>query len=204
MTPTAETRLLYFADPMCSWCWGFAPVLARIADQYGDRVTIHLVLGGLRAGARAPLDPRQREEILHHWHAVHDKTGQPFRFEGALPEGFVYDTEIPSRAVVAVAELSPELTLPYFRAVQAAFYAEGRDVTDAETLRDLAAQQGLDGESFLDRFESDEVRAETREQFSLARNAGVTGFPTLLAHVGTRASVVTAGYRPFEELRLDV
>ena len=27
------SRLLYVMDPMCSWCWGFAPVVAALAEQ---------------------------------------------------------------------------------------------------------------------------------------------------------------------------
>ena len=28
-----SARLLYVMDPMCSWCWGFAPVLESLAEQ---------------------------------------------------------------------------------------------------------------------------------------------------------------------------
>lgn len=54
-------------------------------------------------------------------------TGQPFRFDNALPPGFVYDTEPPSRAVVTIGGIEPTLIFPLFRAIQNAFYAEGRD-----------------------------------------------------------------------------
>ena len=26
-------RLLYVMDPMCSWCWGFAPVANALVEQ---------------------------------------------------------------------------------------------------------------------------------------------------------------------------
>ena len=26
--------LWYFADPMCSWCWGFSPVISEIKKSY--------------------------------------------------------------------------------------------------------------------------------------------------------------------------
>ena len=87
--------LWYIADPMCSWCWGFTPVMDEVRKTYGDRVELVIVPGGLRPGTKDPLPAGQREEILHHWHTVHRTTGQPFRFEGAMPEGFIYDTEPP-------------------------------------------------------------------------------------------------------------
>ena len=79
----ARTRLLYVMDPMCSWCWGFAPVADALAEQArAAGVPMHLVAGGLRTGQGASLDPNTRRYILEHWHAVHDATGQPFRFDG--------------------------------------------------------------------------------------------------------------------------
>ncbi len=29
----AKARLLYVMDPMCSWCWGFAPVAEALSRQ---------------------------------------------------------------------------------------------------------------------------------------------------------------------------
>ena len=47
---TQQLVLWYFADPMCSSCWGFAPVMSAIKEKYSDRFRIALVLGGLRPG----------------------------------------------------------------------------------------------------------------------------------------------------------
>ncbi|HCN45385.1 MAG TPA: disulfide bond formation protein DsbA, partial [Pseudomonas sp.] len=47
-------RLLYVMDPMCSWCWGFAPVAAAlIAQAQQAGVETRLVVGGLRTGSSA-------------------------------------------------------------------------------------------------------------------------------------------------------
>ena len=48
----AEKRLVYLADPMCSWCYGFSPVIAAIAERFEDRMPLQLVMGGLRASAQ--------------------------------------------------------------------------------------------------------------------------------------------------------
>ncbi len=83
----AKARLLYVMDPMCSWCWGFAPVAEALSRQAAaDGVAFHLVAGGLRAGHGAALDPNTRGYILGHWQTVQQTTGQPFRFDDALPE----------------------------------------------------------------------------------------------------------------------
>ncbi len=192
--------LWYFADPMCSWCWGFAPVISAIREQYRDRLRVALMLGGLRPGTKEPVTPEFREELLHHWHDVQARSGQPFLFDGALPPGFVYDTEPPSRAVVTLGEIKPESTFAYFKAIQGAFYAEQQDVTQNDVLADLAEGQGVARDDFLVRFESPEMAGKTLKHFQTSRQIGVRGFPTVLLQNGPVPSLVTDGYRGFADL----
>jgi putative protein-disulfide isomerase len=54
-------RLYYFADPMCSWCYGFAPVMDKLRKAFGAQFDIRLVMGGLKARqARRTHDARAR------------------------------------------------------------------------------------------------------------------------------------------------
>ncbi|MEL7304072.1 MAG: hypothetical protein AAGJ53_10305 [Pseudomonadota bacterium] len=45
-----QVHFVYFGDPMCSWCYGFAPTMKAVADHFAGRVPLRVVLGGLRAG----------------------------------------------------------------------------------------------------------------------------------------------------------
>jgi len=186
---------------MCSWCWGFAPVIDAIKQAYAKHFQVALILGGLRPGTTEPMTAALRAEILHHWHAVQRRTGQPFTFEDAMPEGFVYDTEPPSRAVVAVAAINPDETLAYFKSVQAAFYTHRQDVTQAETLAALAEAHHIPAPQFLERFHAAEVKTKTQEHFRHTQQAGVRGFPTLVLQDASGPTLLTHGYRPFEELQ---
>lgn len=192
--------LWYFADPMCSWCWGFSPVIETLRDDYRTRMKIALVLGGLRHET-APMSTAQREDILHHWRAVQARTGQPFRLDDALPEGFVYDTEPACRAVVTVGGIDPGQIFPLFKAIQSAFYAGGRDVTQTGVLADLAAERGVDGETFVRDFDSDAARARTQAHFRQARQAGVRGFPTLIVQQDAQLQTVCNGCQPLDTVR---
>jgi len=197
----AEQRALwYFADPMCSWCWGFAPVISAIRETYADRLQLMLVMGGLRPGTREPVTARFREEILHHWREVQRRSGQPFKLDGALPDGFVYDTEPACRAVVSVSDLNRDAAFPYFKSVQAAFYADGQDVTQAQTLARLAEPLGIDPERFLARFQSEEAKQATRAHFRQTAESGVRGFPTAVLQDDSGFALVTHGYAPLERL----
>jgi len=185
---------------MCSWCWGFAPVIEAVRDANRDRFRVALLLGGLRPGTTEPVTDRFREEILHHWQQVQARTGQPFRFEGALPEGFVYDTEPASRAVVAAAELDAGKTYPMFKAIQQAFYAEGVDVTAPDNLARIAASLGLDASAFRASFDADLTLEKTRTSFLRARQWGVRGFPSLVLQHGQGRQLLAQGYLSEDEL----
>jgi putative protein-disulfide isomerase len=193
--------LWYFADPMCSWCWGFSPVIETLRDAYRERMKIALVLGGLRPGETAPMTASRRADILHHWHDVHARTGQAFHFENALPQGFVYDTEPASRAVIAAGEIDPTLIFPLFKAIQTAFYTAGRDVTQPDILAELAVELGMDAAAFLRTFDSDAARAKTQAHFRQARQAGVRGFPALILQQDAQLHPVSNGCQPLDAVR---
>jgi len=194
-------RLLYVMDPMCSWCWGFAPVAqALIAQAAAAGVATRVVPGGLRRGGNA-LDGSTRKYILEHWQAVAEATGQPFRYDGAMPDGFVYDTEPACRALVAARELDAERVWPLLTLIQRSFYEQGVDVTRAPQLVELAEQVGFDRERFAQHFASHDVRAATAADFSWVQDLGIAGFPTLLAERNGQLALLTNGYQPLDRLQ---
>lgn len=196
-----SARLLYVMDPMCSWCWGFAPVAeALIAQAREAGVPTRLVPGGLRSGSSA-LDASTRRYILEHWQAVAEATGQAFRFEGAMPDGFVYDTEPACRALVAARELDAERVWPLLGLIQRAFYEQGTDVTRVPQLVELAEQAGFDRARFAEAFSSTDTRTATAADFSWVQDLGIAGFPTLLAERNGQLALLTNGYQPLERLQ---
>ena len=98
--PAPSPRLIAFVDPMCSWCYGFAPVLEAIAKHYGASLPIHLVMGGLRPGTTEPMTDKMKTMIREHWEHVHTASGQPFDMAFFDRTSFTYDTDPAARAVV--------------------------------------------------------------------------------------------------------
>jgi len=189
-------QLVYFADPMCSWCWGFAPQIALLQERLGLQVPILAIMGGLRPGTREPMNEALKSAVRSHWAHVAERTGQPSDCSFFDRAAFVYDTEPACRAVVTVRNLRPDMTLSYLQAVQQAFYAEGRDVTQAGELAACAEGIGLARDSFLSEFDSDEMGEATERDFLTAQRLQVTGFPTLFAEEGGQPPVrLLEGYR---------
>lgn len=196
-----RARLLYVMDPMCSWCWGFAPVLESLAEQAAAAcVGLELVMGGLRREGVA-IDAASRVRYLGYWQAVNASTGQLFNFNDGLPEGLVYDTEPACRALVTARALAPELVLPLNRLIQRAFYTQGVDVTRASVLVELAERAGIPRIVFAEAFDSAAQRAATAADVSWVQDLGIAGFPTLLAERNGQMALLTNGYQPLDVLQ---
>lgn len=195
---TAEPpHFIYFADPMCSWCYGFSPVVARIAAHFEGRLPVRVVMGGLQAGHRRPMREKDLDYIRGAWKAVHEASGQPFNPAFFDRESFIYDTEPACRAVVAMRRLSPERTLTFAARVSTAFYADNRDVTDDTVLAELGAEAGIDRALFRTELASEGCRDETFGDFLMAKQSGVEGFPLLAAGTQTGGyALITHGFRP--------
>jgi len=187
--------LIYVADPMCSWCWGFSPALEEIRRLYQGRVTFQLMLGGLRPGNTERFDESRRAYILRHWHAVHERTGQPFNFDFQMGSTFTYDTEPASRATVVTRQFSPGKEWDFLKRVQEAFYVQNADVTQSEVLEELAVSLGMEASQFGQAFQDSHTKKLLWEEFDQSRQLSVSGFPTLLGRKGQSVSVLMHGYQ---------
>lgn len=194
-------HLIYFADPMCSWCWGFAPVLQAVRERYGEELPVRLVLGGLAVGTSRALDEAGKQSIREHWQHVAELAGQPFDFAFFEREGFVYDTEPACRAVVAARRLSAGAAIGFLSHLHREFYSRNRDITDGPTLSALAGEFGLDRRRFAAEFDAEATRQETLTDFQITRNSGIDGYPALLAgKLGADYSFITLGYQPWRKI----
>ena len=201
---TAETtrKLVYFADPMCSWCYGFSPVITGLAEHFAGRLGLEVVMGGLRPGTTEPMREKDRDYIRGAWTRVAAASGQHFNHAFFDRERFVYDTEPACRAVVTMRRRSPGQALPYLARVSRAFYAENQDVTDAAVLARLAGEFGETPEAFAMAMLEPEARNETFRDFMLAQQLGIQGYPAVIAGSETQGyALLTSGYQPLEPLR---
>ena len=192
--------LWYFADPMCSWCWGFSPVITQVKEHYSSKLNIALVMGGLQTEEVGEISEDSQKEILHHWQQVVEMTKQPISFENAFPENFVYNTEPACRAVISVGNIDPSIIFTYFTAVQSAFYTKNQDVTQLDCLQQLAVECGLDAEEFKRIFESESTKHGIEKSFQFTKKAGVQGFPTLILNLQNDLHIITRGYLDYSSV----
>ena len=57
-------NLIYVADPMCSWCYGFGKTLSDLQDAPAEdeQFALMLVMGGLRPYTTQPMDAPAHSE----------------------------------------------------------------------------------------------------------------------------------------------
>lgn len=191
--------LIYIADPMCSWCYGFGPELAVLLAGLPD-TPLEIVVGGLRPYNTKVMDEELKTTLLTHWRHVEEASGLPFAYDGLARAGFIYDTEPACRAVVVARMLAPLATLDVFHAIQRGFYAEGLDVTRGDILAQVAATAlttagfPIDAAGFQAAWEGEAARTATHADFTQTQHWGVSGFPTLVLARGGKLDLVTSGY----------
>lgn len=199
------SSLIYIADPLCSWCYGFGPQLKALLAGLPE-TPLDIVVGGLRAYNTEPMDDATRNTLLSHWRHVEEATGLPFRYDVLSRPGFIYDTEPACRAVVAARQLAPAATLDVFHAIQHAFYAQALEVVDGRILAEVAvtalAQAGttVDAATFHALWADEATAAATRDEFIQTQRWGISGFPTLVLEHGGKLELVTAGFARTEVL----
>lgn len=200
-------NLIFVADPMCSWCYGFGKELTLLTGAFPE-FALQIVVGGVRAGDTDVMSEDMRQFRLSHWARVEKLSGLVFNRKAFLAlKDFVYDTEPVCRAFVTARTLAPGLDqLNLFRRLQDAFYVDGKDTTDGQVLASLVAEAltqagfAISAESFYDRWSQPATLAETRADFIKARQWGVSSFPQLLLETNRQLHSVAPGYAAFPDL----
>jgi putative protein-disulfide isomerase len=179
----AVATLHYIYDPYCGWCYAAAPLLAVARALPGLDVVLHG--GGMLAGTRRRLvTPQWRSHVMPHDLRIARLSGQPFGpayFEGLLREdGALFDSAPPTVAVRA-AEFMGRRGAELLGRLQRAHFVEGRRISDAAVLRELAAELGLRAREFegaIQAYSGAALDQHFRESERLLTQAGGQGFPT--------------------------
>ena len=192
-------RVLYYvADPMCSWCWGFHPVLEKVKEVLPDGISPVYVMGGLARDSDEPMPEEVRAYVQNAWREVKVRTGASFNlgfWEKCEPRRCTYPS---CRAFYAAQEQAAGVVM--FEAIQRAYYQEARNPSDVETLIALAGENGLDADRFACDLASDEIEQMMQDGFNVRRSMNANQFPSLVVREGEDVVFVTRGYDDAESV----
>ena len=198
--PKPIGTLRYFGDPMCSWCWGFKPVLEQVDREYPElrRVT---VMGGLRGESDKPMSDDLAKLVQSAWVRIEHATGQPFNHELWRKHRPLASTLPACRAVLAARLLAPQCEWGFMVGMFQAYFTRALDPTRRETYLDVAGRAGLDLPQFESKLDSPDVEHALQQDLQLTRQFGITGFPSVVLSLGNDHYLVSPGYQPIEGMR---
>ena len=193
-------------DPMCSWCWGFAPGWRELVSEIPETVTVVDLMGGLAPDNEAPMDSAMRQYVQDAWGAVKARTGAEFNFEfwnKCEPKRSTYPA---CRAVIAAGEQASGARSLMYDAIQRAYFLEARNPSDAEALECVAGEIGLDRKQFTEDLGSDHINRIFQLELESVAKLGVSGFPTIVVKRESpgepaRYDLLTAGFSDIDVLR---
>lgn len=176
-----DVILHYIYDPLCGWCYGAAP-LVRAASEV---MLVRAHGGGMMAGSRRQhVSPQLRDYVIPHDKRIAALTGQPFGeayLEGLLrDQEAIFDSAPPISAVMAADALAGR-GLDLLARIQTAHYVEGRRIAELSVLIELAAETGLEKETFvatIAAMNGERMQAHFDESRALLAKSGRSGFPT--------------------------
>jgi putative protein-disulfide isomerase len=180
-----QHTLYYIHDPMCSWCYAFAPVWAQLRAALPRSVSVEYLLGGLAPDNHTPMEAAMRERLQQTWqHIEHSVPGTRFNFDfwhRCTP----YRSTYPScRAVIAAAAQGGEYGELMLRAIQHAYYQQARNPSELETLIEIACEIGLERDTFSRAIASAETEQVLQQQINYAAELGADSYPSLILSVG--------------------
>ena len=179
------TTLYYIHDPMCSWCWGFRPMLERLLADLPSHIQVRRLLGGLAPDTDQPMSHEMREWLQQTWRKIsHRIPGTQFNHDfwtRCAPRRSTYPA---CRAVIAARRQDPRLDEAMTFAIQRAYYLRACNPSDRETLVALAREIGADAKMFVESLAAPETQAELEREIEAVRVMDSRRFPSLVLELG--------------------
>ncbi len=189
----SQDTIYYIGDPLCSWCYGFAPQISKVKEHYQGDLEFKIIMGGLRPNNTETMKDLG-DFLKHHWEQVEERSGQPFNYKLLEDHSFVYDTEPPARAVWVVRQLKPEVEFAFFKDVQLLFYSENRNTNQLDNYQKLIEKYNIDWNQFKELFHSEVAINGVKQDFQFSSQLGVRGFPSVLLKRKYQWFLVSNGY----------
>ncbi|CAM5185307.1 putative DsbA family dithiol-disulfide isomerase OS=Ureibacillus acetophenoni OX=614649 GN=SAMN05877842_11630 PE=4 SV=1 [Ureibacillus acetophenoni] len=194
--------LYYVTDPICSHCWALEPTLRRFKEEYGHYFNFHTVMGGLlEKWHDGPIDPgngiSRPSDVAGHWREVGEHTRMPI--VGTLWYDNPVQSSFPPSQVFKViqAKHSDDKANEFLRRFREQLFAFNENIAERDRMIELVNGVGLEGEAIVEEALSSVGVKLLHEDFALARNLGVRGFPTIILVNEENKGVKIVGSRPY-------
>lgn len=198
-----KIQLIYVYDALCGWCFGFSPVVARLAREY-PQIDIEVVSGGLKVDKSVGTINQVAPFIKTAYKDVEQACGVKFGaafVNGPLKAGtMVLNSLPPAIAMQIVKERHPERSLAFAAQLHKMMYVDGIDPEFIQGYSRYAYAIGCDTTGFLKKMQMPVYEQKARKEFFRSNQLGINGFPALFVIKNGKPEMVVNGFVPFDAL----
>lgn len=200
--------LIYCYDAYCGWCYGFSPVIKKIAEAFAAVMDSDVLSGGMilpekpvhiRVSANYIASAYQNVEAT-----TGIKFGKDYLWHILNPEesDWYPNSEKPAIAMCIFKEYYPDRAVEFAADLQYALHFEGRDLTDDEAYLHLLEKYSIQNEIFYEKLKSGQYTEMAYYEFSLMKQLQVNAFPVVLIQTGdTKFQMVARGFTDYDTLK---
>jgi len=203
MKPT----IFYCYDAYCGWCYGFSPVIKKLAENYSNQLDFEVLSGGMIVPEQPVPISVTANFIDKAYPTVEEYTGikfgQDYLWHIKHPDlsDWFPNSELAAIAMCIFKELYPHRQVEFAADLQYALHFEGRDLTDKEAYRHLLEKYSINEEAFYEKLNSDVFKEQAHYEFQLCKQLQVTSFPCVLIQISeSKFHLLARGYTNYEDL----
>lgn len=200
--------LIYCYDAYCGWCYGFSPIIKKIAEEYSFQLDVEVLSGGMMIGENKMPIEKIGPYIQGVYKRVEEVTGikfgDDFLWHTANPDksDWVMNSEKPAIALCILKEIYPERQLEFAGDLQYALNYEGRDLDDDEAYKHLLEKYTISKNDFYTKLKSDEYKEKAYYEFALCKQLNVDSYPQVLIQLhSNKFYLITKSFSTYEEVK---
>lgn len=200
--------LIYCYDAYCGWCYGFSPIIKKIAEEYSFQLDVEVLSGGMMIGENKMPIEKIGPYIQGAYKRVEEVTGikfgDDFLWHTANPDksDWVMNSEKPAIALCILKEIYPERQPEFAGDLQYALNYEGRDLDDDEAYKHLLEKYTISKNDFYTKLKSDEYKEKAYYEFALCKQLNVDSYPQVLIQLhSNKFYLITKNFSTYEEVK---
>lgn len=204
MNPT----LYYCYDAYCGWCYGFSPVIKRIALDYATILPMEVLSGGMILPEEPVHIGVTAGYIQKAYPTVETTTGIKFgedylwHINNPDLSDWHPHSEKPAIALAVFRDYHPDEAVNFAADLQHALYGEGRDLTDDEAYRHLLEKYEIPADEFYAKLHDEAYLEKAHYDFTLVKQLQVTGFPAVLLQADDlKFYLLAKGYTNYDTMK---
>ena len=199
--------LFYCYDAYCGWCYGFSPVIKKIAEEFKQQLFTEVLSGGMVLPEKPVHIGVTAGYILNAYKTVEAYSkvefGKDYLWHIENPDlsDWYPNSEKPAIALCLFKEFYPERQVEFAADLQIALHYEGRDLTDDAAYDHLLEKYSIQPEAFFSKLNSGVYKEKAYYEFALCKQLQVNGFPSVLLQTAeSKFYLLARGYTSYENL----